>query len=337
MRGPHSGRLTGGCEATGVTTAQYGHLNPNPANQYNGLLGGNPNLEPEIADTYSVGLVLTPRWSRTCSSRSTTLTSDQERDRDHGRQHHHQRLRLRGPVLRPGAPRPGNGSLWLSTLGYVTEPINEGKLGERGFDFKGNYRLPLPALGSLLFRLDATYLESLETTPVAGQGSYDCAGYYGDICGGEERSGARCSTSPGRPPGTGWTSPSVALLRRRDHGAAQPEQVPGGDLFLPAAGAHPGLQLLRSVGHVQYLQEHQAGAGCQQHCRQGSADRHPGRLLDQQRAGANCNGNTFPGVYDAMGRYLFAPSRRSSNPSTITDVDGTRMNGVAGVISRREL
>ncbi len=23
-------------------------------------------------------------------------------------------------------------------------------------------------------------------------------------------------------------------------------------------------------------------------------------------AGANCNGNTFPGVYDAMGRYLFA-------------------------------
>jgi hypothetical protein len=22
--------------------------------------------------------------------------------------------------------------------------------------------------------------------------------------------------------------------------------------------------------------------------------------------GANCNGNTFPGVYDAMGRYLFA-------------------------------
>jgi len=25
-----------------------------------------------------------------------------------------------------------------------------------------------------------------------------------------------------------------------------------------------------------------------------------------QANGANCNGNTFPGVYDAMGRYLFA-------------------------------
>jgi outer membrane receptor protein involved in Fe transport len=23
-------------------------------------------------------------------------------------------------------------------------------------------------------------------------------------------------------------------------------------------------------------------------------------------AGSNCNGNTFPGVYDAMGRYVFA-------------------------------
>ena len=30
-----------------MTAAQYGNVPPNPAGQYNGLLGGNPNLTPE--------------------------------------------------------------------------------------------------------------------------------------------------------------------------------------------------------------------------------------------------------------------------------------------------
>ena len=35
----------------GVTAAQYGNIAGNPAGQYNGLIGGNPDLDPEIADT----------------------------------------------------------------------------------------------------------------------------------------------------------------------------------------------------------------------------------------------------------------------------------------------
>ena len=34
----------------------------NPAGQYNGLVGGNPNLNPEIADTYTLGIVFQPRF-----------------------------------------------------------------------------------------------------------------------------------------------------------------------------------------------------------------------------------------------------------------------------------
>ncbi len=48
------------CAHSGVSAAQYGHIAANPASQYNGLLGGNPNLKPEIANTYTVGAVLTP-------------------------------------------------------------------------------------------------------------------------------------------------------------------------------------------------------------------------------------------------------------------------------------
>ena len=34
----------------------------NPANQYNGLIGGNVDLTPEIADTITVGAVIQPRF-----------------------------------------------------------------------------------------------------------------------------------------------------------------------------------------------------------------------------------------------------------------------------------
>ena len=44
------------------TTAQVLALEPDPAGQYNGQTGGNPNLRPETADTYTVGLVWQPTF-----------------------------------------------------------------------------------------------------------------------------------------------------------------------------------------------------------------------------------------------------------------------------------
>ena len=58
------------------SAAQYGHILENPARQYNDLDGGNPNLTPEIADTKTFGLVITPAAiSRPSPPRSTTTTS----------------------------------------------------------------------------------------------------------------------------------------------------------------------------------------------------------------------------------------------------------------------
>ena len=48
------------CANTGVTAAQYGSIADNPAGQFNTLTGGNPDLEPETADTYTIGFVATP-------------------------------------------------------------------------------------------------------------------------------------------------------------------------------------------------------------------------------------------------------------------------------------
>src|SRR6185369_15245374 len=55
--------LVARCAAVhGYTTAQVLGIEANPANQYYGLVGGNPNLNPETSDTYSVGVVIQPSF-----------------------------------------------------------------------------------------------------------------------------------------------------------------------------------------------------------------------------------------------------------------------------------
>ncbi len=44
-----------------MTAAQYGHVLENPAEQYNTLVGGNPQLDVEKANTCTGGVVWTPK------------------------------------------------------------------------------------------------------------------------------------------------------------------------------------------------------------------------------------------------------------------------------------
>jgi len=48
------------CANTGVSAAQYGNVSSNPAGQYNQITGGNTELQPEKADTWTIGLAATP-------------------------------------------------------------------------------------------------------------------------------------------------------------------------------------------------------------------------------------------------------------------------------------
>jgi len=49
-----------GCLAQGLVVGQG--VTPNPAGQYNGLLGGNADLQPETAKTWTAGVVLQPSF-----------------------------------------------------------------------------------------------------------------------------------------------------------------------------------------------------------------------------------------------------------------------------------
>lgn len=48
------------CQRTGVSAAQYGNIAANPAAQNNQFIGGNLNLEPETADTFTIGFAASP-------------------------------------------------------------------------------------------------------------------------------------------------------------------------------------------------------------------------------------------------------------------------------------
>jgi iron complex outermembrane recepter protein len=304
-----SGATLAGCEASGVKAAEYGHINPNPAEQYNGKLGGNPSLVPEIADTYTVGFLLQPRMVPNLSV-SVDYFDIVIKDVIES---------LGGNTIINGCVfsgqfcnlvnrDPNNGSLWLSPLGYVLDTtINEGQKATRGFDVKVNYRLPLPAYGSLNFGLEGTALQSLATTPVPGQGSYDCAGYYGDVCGGSDPKWRSVLNIT-------WSTPWDALdvtLRWRYFGSQTSEQLNSSPYLAGTSYYAPLSHIpaynwfdLEATFDVYKNVKLQLGVN-------NIFDKDPPLVLladcsTSSPGGANCNGNTFPGVYDAMGRYLFA-------------------------------
>ncbi|HEY2202130.1 MAG TPA: TonB-dependent receptor, partial [Solirubrobacteraceae bacterium] len=299
------------CAPSGVTAAQFGHILPNSAPQYNGKAGGNPNLLPEVADTYTVGLVLQPRMAP-----NLTLSFDYFDIKIKnvigaiGGNNIINDCIFRG-LLCNQVNRDATGSLWRSQNGYVIDTtVNEGALKTEGLDVKGSYRQPLPQLGSLLFSLEGTKLKSLQTTPVAGGSSYDCEGFWGPICGGGNPNWRSVFN-------VAWSTPWDGLdlnVRWRYFGPdeleflspVKPLNSPGAYLPLAHIPAYSWVDLSATFGLYKNVKL-QLGVN-------NIADKVPPLAVGSActtssgagNSGANCNGNTFPGVYDSMGRYLFA-------------------------------
>jgi len=172
------------CLRTGVTEAQYGSIIPNPANQYNTLGGGNPNLGTETADTYTLGAVITPAalpgFSATVDYYNIkidgaigTLAADDiiQTCANTGD------TQLCGLIHRDNA-----GTLWLTSAGY-TEVTNQNinSLKAEGIDVNANYNLQAGEFGDVDFSMVGTYLLSSRfTNPLT---DYDCVGYFGSSCG----------------------------------------------------------------------------------------------------------------------------------------------------------
>jgi len=300
------------CALTGVTAAEYGNIAPNPAAQYNGLVGGNSSLAPEKADTYTVGLVFTPKFlpdfNATLDYYNITIKN---------------LLATYGANLvlntclttadpfycskvhrTQGTNTGADCSLWINTDGYIVDPYsNLGSQRANGVDLTSQYRLDFGRAGKLGLDFVGTYVMKFATEPVSGLGTYDCAGYYGATCGvpvPRWRHKLRAT----------WNTPlpglDTFLAWRRVNGVAlewtNPSPLLNAALGLPV---NPGVRLA-GRDYIDLGAQYTFGGHV-------TARIGIDNLFDKSPPLAGFayigtvfgNGNTYPQVYDALGRYAF--------------------------------
>lgn len=177
------------CLLTGVTAAEYGALDKNPANQYNqrtmGGLAFGTNLKPEKGSTITLGAVFTP-----VSNASFSIDAYDIKVKDAlgtiGAQTILNTCGNTGNTFLCGLINRAPGGSLFTGDGYIDNPtMNLGSVRTRGIDINANYRYDLGS-SSLAFDLVGTYLDKYKVQPLAGNldiGSYDCAGLFGGTCG----------------------------------------------------------------------------------------------------------------------------------------------------------
>ncbi|MEQ3651642.1 TonB-dependent receptor [Hyphomonas sp.] len=292
------------CVNTGVLPGQYGTIVDNPAGQFNTLQGGNPNLEPESSDTYTVGFVATPSAipgltvsldyfdisvEDLVGTVPETLTLSQCAETG---------SEFFCSLINRGA----GGTLWASNTGYITATnINTGSLSTSGVDLLASYAIDLDARGGLDFDYVATWLESLETKPLPTSGAdeiYDCVGLYGSSCGASNpeyrhKASLTWSAPSGAVSVTGtWRYYDEVSVAQTSSQAALSgsfsaiNETLDAQNYLDLSGnwmANDTITLRAGINNI--------------------TDEEP--PLSSIVGTAPGNGNTYPQVYDAFGRYVF--------------------------------
>ncbi|NML94568.1 TonB-dependent receptor domain-containing protein [Novosphingobium olei] len=175
------------CALTGVTAADYGTIDSNPANQYNQQTSGNRGLRPEKGDTYTLGFVFTPKSNISLSVDAYDIRIKDQISTLGARFIIDQCIATGLDYFCSKINRAPGGSLFTGT-GYVANPtLNLGSVKTRGIDVNGSARFEIGGGSSVALSLVGTYLDSYKIRAgqgVSDVGEYDCAGYFGaNSCG----------------------------------------------------------------------------------------------------------------------------------------------------------
>ncbi len=144
-------------------------MDANPAAQINNTTGGNANLVPEKADTYTIGFVLQPTalpgfvmsldyYKIKIDDTITNLSTDTILNNcaKTGDAVYCDRIH-RDPV---------SGTLWENTTSFVdTNTQNIGSLVTKGYDLTARYNLSIGTMGKLNFTLQGSKTEDWSTQP----------------------------------------------------------------------------------------------------------------------------------------------------------------------------
>ncbi len=287
------------CARTGVTRAQYGNIQDSPADQFNFLQGGNPNLKPEKGDSKTLGIVLSPIKDLTLSVDYFDIKVKDTISQVDPTTTLNKCLTTGDPLFCGLINRDRLGTLWLLDEGrIVATNVNIGSLRTNGFDIAASYQQRIGAMGNLGLSFIGTLLKKYEVEEVPGDGTYDCAGLYGaNKCGTplpkwrhklrgnwqtpwnadltltwRHFDKVKLQETSSNPLLVGPFSPVDAVLGKRD--------------YFDIAGTWnvtKNLSLLVGVNNV--------------------LDKDP--PITAQLFTGTGNGNTYPGVYDSFGRKVF--------------------------------
>jgi outer membrane receptor protein involved in Fe transport len=298
--GPNPFRSAEECARTGVTAAQYGQVADSIGGQFNNLQGGNENLDVETSDTYTVGLVFTPSFIE-----DLTVSIDYFQIEVEDFIATVPEQTALNNCLDTGDTffcsliqrDPNNGRLWGNENAFITATnVNTGSLETSGVDVSATYGFDMGKWGSLRVNYIATFLDTLEKVPLPGEPAIDCVGFFSS-------NRAQCGVSSPEyrhQMPVIWNTPWNDITARvswRHFGGADLLGT-GGNVEAERLGARDYFDVALR-GTIMEGIEFRAGIN-------NILDRQP--PLSNQVGGAGGSfgtGNTFPGVYDALGRFMF--------------------------------
>jgi outer membrane receptor protein involved in Fe transport len=298
------------CAFTGVTAGQYGKILANPAQAfggYNSIIGGNRSLGPERSRTRSIGVVIEPKF---LSPLNVTVDWYD--------------ITLKGAIEEIGAQtimdtciatgdrlfcnrihRDAQGSLWLNPQGYIDNTnANIGGLRVRGVDASANYTRDLGRFGSASTEFIGSRLIRSVTDNGGLATPFNCSGLFGYPC---------------SNPVPKWRH-TLRVTWASVHGLSMSlnwRHV--GGVTLAALRPEFGLTRLASpletnIRPQNYFDVTATFRVKRQYVLRFGArnvlDRKPPLVTDANPACytsiQGCSGNTFPQLYDPLGRYIFA-------------------------------
>jgi len=287
------------CQRTGVTAEQYGKIADSLAGQYNFLAGGNPNLEAEKGKSLTFGVVLQPMKDLTATIDYFSIEVDKTIGIVDPTTTLDKCLKTGDPTFCSLITRDRLGTLWLlDQAKIVGTNVNIGSMKTSGWDLNLAYTQRLGDMGALDMSLRGTLLRQFIVEEIKGDGSYDCVGLYGpNKCGSpnpEWRHKFRVSWS------TPWDLELAATWRYFDEvklqNTSDQEKLKGNSNAVD--------RVLKAQNYLDLAATYNIAKGMSVSVGINNLlDKDP-PLTSQLAVGAG-NGNTYPQVYDALGRKVF--------------------------------
>ena len=300
------------CALTGVSAAQYGNIAAQSA--VNVLTGGNPHLRPETANTVTVGLVLTPLSNLLFSADYWRIKVKQFIGNVPGTFALNTCLNTGDPFYCSLIQRDANGSLstgnGTSAGRIVSTRFNTGSYGTSGVDFEARYVRSLqsiaPQVGNLAFSFTGSLALDNPINVTPGVSEIDCTDLYGPNCSGagptspvprwRHRLRMTWETHAGFELSLNWRH--IGRLKS-EFTSSNPNLSNPGNVF-PVDSHISAYDYLDVDGNIDVTEHLKVRLGVNN-----LTDRKP-PVIGFAANPLLVNGNMAAGMYDALGRYLFA-------------------------------